>query len=379
MRCDRVIVTALRVTSASLLVTLLALAWPRAQAPSGSGWKAAEPGRVLRFPSDHASHPDYRIEWWYYTGNLATGEGRRFGYQLTFFRFGISPQPANASRWAVRDLYMAHLAVTDIDGHRHVFAERLTRPGVATAEARTDVYRVANGPWSAQLEAGRHVLRAESLAPPLSLDLVLDEGRRPVLQGDAGFSRKGAQPGNASHYYSLTRMPTRGTITLDGTRYDVAGASWMDHEFGTTFLEPGQVGWDWFALQLDDGADLMVYGMRRTDGSVDPHSSATIVDASGRTQSFRAAGFTLTPGRTWTSPATRGVYPVEWAIAVPSAGLQLAVRGAVDAQEMHGLSGIAYWEGAVEVTGTRGGRRVTGKGYLEMTGHTGPPMGDFLR
>jgi predicted secreted hydrolase len=359
------------------------LAWlavvPHAQAPSTAGWTVAEPGRVLRFPADHASHPDYKIEWWYYTGNLATREGRRFGYQLTFFRFGVNLQPANASRWAVRDLYMAHLAVTDVEANRHVFAERLTRPGVATAEARTDTYRVANGQWSARLDEGRHVLRAESLAPAMALDLVLDEGKPPVLQGDEGFSRKGAQPGNASHYYSLTRMPTRGTITLDGARHEVAGASWMDHEFGTSFLEPGQVGWDWFALQLDDGTELMLYGMRRADGQVDPHSSGSLVDASGRSTSLRATDFALRPGRTWTSPATRGVYPVEWSIAVPSAGLQLAVRGVIDAQEVHGLSGIAYWEGAVEVTGARGERRVTGTGYLEMTGHTGPPMGEFLR
>lgn len=363
----------------SVLATCLAVTAPAGSEAPASGWKSAAPGRVLRFPADHASHPEYRIEWWYYTGNLATREGRRFGYQLTFFRFGINLQPANASRWAVRDLFMAHLAVTDIEGRRHVSAEKLTRPGVATSDARADVYRVWNGQWGARLDGGRHLLQAESFAPPVAIDFVLDEGKPPVPQGDAGFSRKGASSGNASHYYSLTRMPTRGAITLENTRYEVTGSSWMDHEFGTTFLEPGQVGWDWFALQLDDGSDLMVYGMRRADGSVDPYSSGTLVDPAGRATPLRASEFVLTPGRTWTSAATRGVYPVEWAVSVPSQQLQLSVRGAIDDQEMNGMSGIAYWEGAVEVSGVRAGRSVTGRGYLEMTGHAGPPMGQFLR
>jgi predicted secreted hydrolase len=352
---------------------------PAVARPEAPGWKSAAPGRTLRFPADHASHPEYRVEWWYYTGNLATSQGRRFGYQLTFFRIGVNLVPASASRWAVRDLFMAHLAVTDIEGGRHVSAEKLTRPGVATADARTDVYSVWNGSWAARLDGGTHVLQAESFAPPVAIDLVLDEGKPPVPQGDGGYSQKGAQPGNASHYYSLTRMPTRGAITLENTRYEVTGASWMDHEFGTSFLEAGQVGWDWFALQLDDGSDLMLYGMRRSAGGVDPQSSGSLVDPSGRATRLRAADYALAPGRRWTSPATRGAYPVEWAVTVPRAQLNLAVRAAVDAQELTGLSGVSYWEGAVEVTGTRAGHRVSGRGYLEMTGYAGPPMGQFLQ
>jgi predicted secreted hydrolase len=350
-----------------------------APASVGSGWKNAAPGRVFRFPADHASHPEYRIEWWYYTGNLATRDGHRFGYQLTFFRIGVNLVPTSASRWAVRDLFMAHFAVTDIQGARHVSAEKLTRPGVATADAHTDTFRVWNGSWGARLEEGRHVLQAESFAPPFAIDLVLDEGKPPVLQGEGGYSEKGAQPGNASHYYSLTRMPTRGSITLGNTKYDVTGASWMDHEFGTSFLEAGQVGWDWFALQLDDGSDLMLYGLRLAAGGVGPRSSGSLVDAAGRASRLRSADYALTPGRAWTSPATRGTYPVEWAVSVPGAQLDLAVRAAVNAQEVSGLSGVSYWEGTVEVTGRRAGRRVTGQGYLEMTGYAGPPLGQFLQ
>ena len=174
-------------------------------------------------------------------------------------------------------------------------------------------------------------------------------------------------------------MPTRGVVTLDNTRYEVTGSSWMDHEFGTSFLEAGQVGWDWFALQLDDGTDLMLYGMRRNEGGVDAHSSGTLVDPSGKTSRLRATDYTLAPGRTWRSTATRGTYPIEWTVAVPGAGLDLMVRAAVEGQEMTGLSGVSYWEGAVEITGTRAGKPVSGRGYLEMTGYAGPPMGQFLR
>lgn len=346
-----------------------------------AAWKNAEPGRALRFPADHASHPDYRIEWWYYTGQLATADGRRFGYQLTFFRFGVQVAPANPSRWAVRDLYMAHAAITDISGRRHLAAEKLNRPGMGWAGADTTRYRVWNERWSAGLDdQGRHVLAAASATPAFSLDLVLDEGKPPVLHGNGGFSQKGARPGNASHYYSLTRMPTRGVVTLDYQRFDVTGESWMDHEFGTSFLEPGQLGWDWFALQLDDRTEVMLYGMRVAGGGFDPRSSGTLVAADGRTTPLTIAAYTLEPGRRWTSPTSGAPYPVEWQVRVPGAALDLRVRAVLDAQEMGaGLaSGLAYWEGAVIVSGTKAGARIAGRGYLEMAGYAGRPMGQFL-
>ena len=196
-----------------------------------------------------------------------------------------------------------------------------------------------------------------------------------------GFSQKGSEPGNASHYYSLTRMPTRGTIRLGDERVDVEGASWMDHEFGSSFLEKSQVGWDWFSIQLDDGEDLMllpVAGARRIDRSaVERHARCA---GNGRTSSLAAGAFTLTPGRRWASPTSGASYPVEWRIDVPAQQLALTVKAALDAQEMHaGLqSGIAYWEGAVDVSGTRDGRPVTGRGYLEMTGYSGRAMGELL-
>lgn len=361
------------------LTALLIAALAVAEVQTSNQWRQAEPGRVLRFPADHASHPDYRIEWWYYTGNLVASDGRRFGYQVTFFRIGVDPAPANPSRWTVRDLYMAHVAVTDVARGRHLHDERLSRAGIGWAGAETGRYRVWIEDWMATLEGRGHRLRAAAVQPSFALDLLLEEGKPPVLHGEAGFSQKGSATGNASHYYSLTRMPTRGTITIDGQRVSVEGSSWMDHEFGTSFLEPAQVGWDWFSIQLDDRSELMVFQLRGTDSTVDPRSSGTSVGAAGSATRLDAGAFTLVPGRRWHSAATGGEYPVEWRIEVPREGLTLAVRPAVDAQEMTGgASGVSYWEGAIEVSGSRAGRPVSGRGYLEMTGYSGRAMGEFL-
>ena len=239
---------------------------------AGSGaWKEAAPSRRITLPADHASHPEYKLEWWYYTGNL-DGGGGRFGYQLTFFRIGVDPAPANPSRWAVRDLYMTHLALSDVNGHKYQFTERMNRSGPGWAGAETNRYHVWNETWQATIDAGGvHHLQAQT--PAFAIDLHLEEKRPPVLHGEHGYSRKGAAPGNASHYYSLTRMPTHGTITVDGRAIEITGLSWMDHEFGTSFLEPEQIGWDWFSIQLDDGRDLMIFQLRRADGSIDPRSS----------------------------------------------------------------------------------------------------------
>ena len=363
-----------------LPAALACLAFAAAGLPAASGpgaWRTASPGYELRLPRDHVSHPAYRIEWWYYTGNLADDRGRRYGYQVTFFRIGVNARPDNPSTFAVRDLHVAHVAVTDIASKRHLFAERVNRSGVTWAGASEFDYHVWNEDWSARLEYGRHRLQARD--PRFALDLVLGEGGPPVLHGERGYSRKGATPGNASHYYSLTRMPTDGHLTIDGTRVAVRGSSWMDHEFGTSFLEPGQQGWDWFSLQLDDGTDLMMFRMRRTDGSVDPQSSGTWAVA-GAARTLGSTDFTLTPGRTWRSDASGASYPVAWRITVPGEQLELDVRAVLDGQELTGLrTGVTYWEGAIAVTGTRRGDPIAGRGYLEMTGYAGPAMGELLR
>lgn len=343
-------------------------------------WKEASPGRAIVLPADHASHPDYKLEWWYYTGNLDAAGGQRFGYQLTFFRIGVDPSPVNTSRWAVRDLFMTHLALTDVNGRSYRFTERVNRAGPGWAGALTTGYRVWNEDWDARLDAaGVHRLRATGEG--FGLDLALTEDRPAVLHGERGYSRKGSAAGNASHYYSLTRMPTRGRITVGGRTFEVTGQSWMDHEFGTSFLEPQQVGWDWFSLQLDDGSDLMVFQLRRADGSIDPRSSGTLIEPGGRTTPIALSdGLNLTPGRAWTSRATGARYPIEWSVTLPGRAIDLTVEAAVDGQELHArTSGVSYWEGAIDVSGQVQGRPVRGRGYLEMTGYTGAPMGRFLR
>lgn len=343
-------------------------------------WKQAATGYKFEFPRDHASHPDYKIEWWYYTGNVKAADGRRFGYQVTFFRVGVDHTPSNPSRWAVRDLHMTHLAVSDVAGRRYRFSEKLSRSGPGLAGAKTDEYYVWNDDWTATLSGSRepgaghrqqHVLKAAGNNS--AIDLVLGEGKPPAINGINGISQKGAQAGNASHYYSMTRMPTTGTITIDGEQVRVTGDSWMDHEFGTSFLEPEQRGWDWFAIQLSDGRELMLYQLRRADGSRDPRSSGTLVDRSGRTTHLADADFTLTEGRAQFKSKNGAVYPIEWVVAIPSQRIDLKVTTPLPDQELSLLSstGIAYWEGMIDVAGTAGGTAVSGSGYLEMTGYHG--------
>jgi predicted secreted hydrolase len=340
-------------------------------------WKAASPDRRVVLPADHASHPDYKIEWWYYTGNVETTAGRRFGYQLTFFRVGVDPQPSNPSRWAVRDLHMAHFAVSDLaSGRFHAF-DRLQRAGAGWAGASVDRYEVWNGAWRAGARAdGSHHLQAKDGA--VAVDLTLGGVDRMVTHGLDGYSQKGRDPSNASHYYSLPRLTTRGTITVDGQRVDVSGLSWMDHEFGTSMLEAGQLGWDWFALQLEDGRDVMLYQMRRRGGPRDPFSSGSIVARDGRVTHLGASDYTLEPLETWQSPTTKIRYPIRWRVTIPASGLSLDVRAAMPNQELHTprSTGVTYWEGAVEATGAGD---VRGRGYMELTGYSGKPLGDSLR
>jgi predicted secreted hydrolase len=215
----------------------------------------------------------------------------------------------------------------------------------------------------------------------MAVDLTLSPGKGPALHGQRGFSRKGSQPGNASHYYSFSRMPTRGRLEVAGRNVEVEGSSWMDHEFGTSFLEERQVGWDWFSMQFEDGTDLMLFQLRRSDGKRDPNSSGTLIGKAGATRAIAQDEFDLIPGRTWKSAASGASYPVEWRIRIPKADIELEIRAAPDSQELQtGRStGVTYWEGAIVVQGRRGGTPVRGRGYLEMTGYSGAPMSRVFR
>jgi predicted secreted hydrolase len=333
--------------------------------------KALEP-RDFRFPADHGPHPDFRTEWWYYTGNLAARDGRRFGFQLTFFRSALAPEmPARGSAWATRQAYLSHFTLTDAAGQRFRSFERWGRGALGLAGAAGEPFRVWTGDWSAEAAGGSAPpMRLRAARDDAAIDLVLQEGKPPVLQGDRGLSRKSAEPGNASYYYSLTRMPAAGTVRLGGESFAVSGAAWMDREWSTSSLGRDQIGWDWFALQLSDGRDLMLYRLRRTDGSADPASSGTVVGPAGEARHLALADFSLTVRGHWPSPRSGARYPSSWRLAIPEEGLDLAITPLLADQELD--VSFRYWEGAVEIRGTRQGAPVTGRGYVEMTGYAEP-------
>lgn len=350
-----------------------------------AGFARAVAPRPFDFPTDHGPHRAFRSEWWYFTGNLTGADGAPFGFQLTFFRHALSPPPADGldgpnghardevdrSRWRAQELYMAHLAIGDARGGRFRHAERFARGALGLAGAAAEPFRVWLEGWSAETVGADFLplrLRAAAGegAERLALDLHLGPGKPPVAQGDRGLSRKGPEPGNASHYYSFTRLPATGRLTLGEREVAVQGLAWMDREWSTSALGPGLVGWDWFALQLDDGRDLMLYRLRRADGGSDPWSAGTRVDARGEVRPLAADAVRLTPLASWRSPRG-GTYPVRWRIEIPAEGLDLAVTARLDDQEIAGV--VRYWEGAVTVAGHDAAGAVAGSGFLEMTGY----------
>jgi predicted secreted hydrolase len=350
---------------------------PAAGAASAEGFSRAEGPQPLAFPADHGPHPDFQTEWWYFTGNLGTADGRHFGYQLTFFRRALVPPAerlARPSDWAADQIYMAHLALSDVAGRDFEAVERFSRGAAGLAGARAAPFAVWLEDWSiAETEGGDWQMRAA--VEGLSLDLALRDTKGPILQGDEGYSRKGPEPGNASYYYSLTRLETAGSVQVAGETYEVDGLSWMDHEYSTSALSAGQVGWDWFSLQLDDGTELMVFQIRRDDGLIDPYSSGTLVAADGERRHLEQGDFDIVVERAWRSPHTGADYPAEWTITIPAAGLTLGLEPYLADQELN--VSYAYWEGAVRVAGERDGRPVSGDGYIELTGYAGSMQGQF--
>ncbi len=352
---------------------------PAESAPGAGGFRRATAPFAFRFPRDHGAHPDTRIEWWYTTGHLASG-ARRFGYELTFFRVGIDRSlESAASAWAPHTIYFAHLALTDEAGRRFRWAERIARPALGASGSDTSTWRVWVEDWSAT-PAGGNRTRLTAHDAEFGIDLELEPAKPPAIHGTDGVSRKGAQPGETSHYYSLPRLGTRGFVRVGRDTLAVAGTSWMDHEFGSGELGPGVSGWDWFALQLDDGSDLMLYRLRRAAGGDDPASSGTWIDARGRTRHLARDAFGVVGTARWKSARTGAVYPARWRVRVPGEGLDVEVEPVLADQELatSSAAGIVYWEGRVRVRGTRRGRPVAGEGYVELTGYAGRPPGAAL-
>ncbi len=337
-------------------------------------YKEALPGYSYEFPRDHFNHEDYRTEWWYTTGNLVAADGHHYGFELTFFRQGVDREEVKAEPWDIRDLYLAHLALSDLDGGQFYDTERTNRSGPGIAGVDANQQRIWNGNWEFRWNGASEIL-LRAADERFSLSLSLNPEKPPVIHGENGVSQKAPGAGHASHYISFTRLNTTGTIEVGGTSISVSGTSWMDHEFFTNQLGAAQVGWNWLSIQLADNTELMLYQFRRKDGSFDPFSSGTYVDAQGKSLHLTAGDFHLLPtGEEWTSPTTGAKYPVAWNMEIPKLGLKLAATTRLQSQELGEQNKLvpSYWEGAIEVRGTREAKGVTGVGYLEMTGYDRP-------
>lgn len=364
-----------------LLILFLPLAGVVALASGFSeGWRIAQPGWQYEFPRDHWPHPEFKTEWWYFTGELRTADGRRFGYQVTFFRQGIRPphlRKGETSRFIVNDFSFAHAALTDTASGKFRFSQKHARGAFGEAgfgEPGNSEGRIAwIDPWRLTIDAfGNYAVHAIVDGDELTLHY---QAAKPwIVHGKDGISRKAAADGRASHYYSGTRLNTHGTLKLAGKSLEVTGESWFDHEWATNVLTPEQLGWDWFSLRFEDGTELMLFQLRLRDGGIDQYSSGTFVDSLGRSSELTRDDFHLEPLEYWESPQTKARYPVAWKLSIPKLELQVEIRTPVDHQELV-LSPIAYWEGLVDVSGSRAEEPIKGHGYIEMTGYAGAVVG----
>lgn len=378
MQSDKKLKTILLCTWVSLSL-LLTLSRPgRGQGEgqrlaSGFTYQLALPGRKLTFPADHYSHPDFKTEWWYYTGHLETESGKRYGYQVTFFRFGVRDRQKEMKDKPplFTELYMAHFAISDIAAKKFTFRERINRGYNDKAGAATDRFLVWNEDWKVGGDDRNHAIAVSDRGTQLRLQL--RSLKAPVLHGQNGLSQKGEGVGRASYYYSFTRMQTDGELAINGKKEKVHGLTWMDHEFGSNQLRDDQVGWDWFSVQLDNDTELMLYLMRRKDGSVDPYSSGTLVAANGSTKHLKVKEFHIEVLDRWKSAKSGANYPMKWKVTIPGEAIELEITPAFAEQELitHRSTRVTYWEGAAQIRGKVRGRGVNGNGYVEMTGYAG--------
>jgi predicted secreted hydrolase len=322
--------------------------------------------RSWQFPRDHGRHDRFKLEWWYFTGNLRDSAGKKFGYQLTFFRSGFSPGPTTRpSAWGMSDLYFAHAAISDLDGKKFAFKDRLerARPGLALASDQTMDVSLLD--WSAKLDGD--VISLAATEKDFAMNLQCRLGRGPILQGPGGVNAKWREPGEASYYYSMTRLKTSGTLTIAGKTFSVDGQSWMDHEFSSDPMASNQIGWDWMGLQLNGGTDLMIYRMRSSDGSAD-YLSGTRTTPDGQPHYLSAQQIKLTNSDIWTSPTTGGKYPQKWTVSLDGQP-PITVQSEMPGQELITTAStkVTYFEGAASVRDEA--ERNIGEGYLEMTGY----------
>ena len=343
---------------------------------SSESFETATAPYTYHFPRDHFAHDAYRTEWWYFTGHVHDASGRRFGFELTFFRIGLEPHASRwrsgESRWRSAQLYPAHFAITDEHAKTFVFCQTLARDALSQGFASQQDLNVHAGNWfllGTHEERPQMRLYAENGGN--SIDFEVHSLKPPAINGLNGISRKGSCRSCASHYYSFTRLQTTGTLMRDGVRYSVSGISWMDHEYGSDELQPNQTGWDWFSLQLDDGRDVMLYRLRQKDGSTTPQSSGSLIAQDGRVRYLPLRAFTIDATSSWRSPHTHAQYPSGWRIHVDGVTSTLILTPILDDQELVDATGTSYWEGAVDVRDASSGRTM-GTGYVELTGYAAP-------
>ena len=336
------------------------------------GFVAADGSRPLTFPEDFGAHPDFRTEWWYYTGNLQTSRGRQFGFELTIFRVGLLPPTIELptdSQWYDSSLYFAHFAISDIASEHFYAFERYSRPGPGLAGAQAGPYRVWLEDWSIT-ESASGDYRLQAAQAEIALDLTLTDEMGVILHGKNGYSRKGEHISNASYYYSQPRLRADGFLQVDGVRYPVSGLAWKDHEFSTSVLDENQIGWDWFSLQFEDGSALMLFQLRERAGETSASSSGTFIAKDGSIRVLQKVDFDITVLDEWRSPHTQGVYPAAWEIRLNEPSCVLEVYPWMVDQEVS-FPAVTYWEGAVRFEGICNGAPARGNGYIELTGYAG--------
>lgn len=325
------------------------------------------PGRKFKFPADHGAHPEFKTEWWYFTGNLSTVEGRKFGYQLTLFRVRLLPGgngDRRLSEWDADFVMMAHFALSDPQSGTFQDFERFSRCALGLAGFLPDARKIWLEDW--EIRRGVDGWTLQAAQDRLSLSLRLTDLKPPILQGEDGYSRKGPEPRHASYYVSQTRLQTEGRLNLNGETFQVSGSSWFDHEWSSEAMAQGLVGWDWFSLQLSDQTELMVYFLRRDDGTIEPASSGAVIGLDGRKRNLKLSEIKVEVLERRTARSGR-IYPGKWRLEIPTETLTLTVSPTLPDQEM--TTGVTYWEGAVEVSGSRGTEALEGVGFVELTGY----------
>lgn len=369
----------------AVVVLAVAWLWPRQPAAvrqdallgmladeNTAGYAVATDRGALRFPRDLGPHNDFQTEWWYYTGNLETADGRLFGYQLTFFRRALSPPGkavagTDAASWRSAQIFSAHFALSDITDGAFYPTERFSREAVGLAGATAQPYAVWLEDWSVR-QTEDNAVALDARTQGTAVHVKLTQTLPPVLQGDDGLSVKSGQRGNASYYYSLVRQQTQGTVTINGKDFAVTGLSWGDHEYSTSALGADDAGWDWFSLQFENGTALMICQIRKKDGRVSPFSNGSFIARDGAVTHLALSDWRLETTDTWTSRESGATYPVGWKLDIGRLGLKLAGVALLRNQELR-LS-TTYWEGAAAFAGQVQNAPIKGRGYVEMTGYS---------